>query len=76
MILHFHEINKGENTKEDFEVMQKDKVFTDDTDPTGYYETIFGNCCYYQEGDDFAYDEDAAEDIPSEFVDFSKFIKD
>lgn len=42
----------------------------------GIYETIYGNACEYEKGSDTAYDIDAAEVIPTEMVDFDKFIRD
>ena len=42
---------------------------------TGIYETTYGNACEYLEGASTAYDIDAAEVIPVEMVDFSKFIR-
>ena len=41
----------------------------------GIYETFYGNACEY-EGGDTAYDIDMGEEIPVEFVEFSKFIRD
>jgi hypothetical protein len=42
---------------------------------SGIYETIYGNACEYQEGDDTAYDIDAAQEISLELVDFDKFVR-
>jgi len=43
---------------------------------SGVYETIYGNACEYEEGNETAFDLDMAEEIPLEMVDFSKFIRD
>lgn len=42
---------------------------------SGIYETSYGNACNYLEGNDFAYDIDAAEEIPLDMVDFDKFLR-
>ena len=42
---------------------------------SGIYETIYGNAARYEEGNDFAYDLDMAEEIPLEVVDFYRFIR-
>jgi hypothetical protein len=42
---------------------------------SGVYETIYGNACEYEDGDDTAYDLDMGEVIPVEMVDFTKFIR-
>jgi len=42
---------------------------------SGIYETIYGNACDYESGDDFAYDMDMAEEIPVEMVDFTRFLR-
>ena len=42
---------------------------------SGIYETEYGNACKYREGSETAYDLDAQKEIPIEYVDFDKFIK-
>ena len=42
---------------------------------SGVYETIYGNACEYEEGNDNAWDLDMREEIPVEMVDFSTFIR-
>ena len=41
---------------------------------SGVYETIYGNTCEYA-GGNTAYDLDMREEIPIEFVEFTKFIR-
>jgi hypothetical protein len=43
---------------------------------SGMYETIYGNICQYNEGEDTAYDIDMGEEIPLDMVDFERFIRD
>jgi len=42
---------------------------------TGVYKTIYGNACYYIEGDTEVEDLDMRKEISIEMVDFSKFIR-
>lgn len=42
---------------------------------SGVYETYYGNACEYDAGQSQAFDIDAAELIPIELVEFSKFIR-
>lgn len=42
---------------------------------SGIYETIYGNACEYESGEEMAWDIDMRENIPLEMVDFDKFLR-